>query len=444
MTELYETQRAMRQMRQQAMQRGVIAILDVGSSKIACLVLRFDGTSRLSDDNSIGSLAGQSGFRVIGAATTRSRGVQFGEVTAMQETERAIRTALQAAQKMAEIRVDHVIACFSGASPRSYGLDAQVDLEGQVVTENEVARVLAACDVPDYGAGREVLHAQPVNFALDSRSGLIDPRGQLGQSLGVDMHMLTVDGHVIQNLVHCIKRCDLELAGIASSGYVSGISALVEDEQELGAACIDLGGGATSVSVFMKKHMIYADSVRMGGDHVTSDISMGLGIPAANAERIKTFYGGVHATGMDDREMIEIGGDTGDWEHDRRTVSRAELIGIMRPRVEEILEEVRARLDAAGFDYMPSQQIVLTGGGSQIPGLDGLASRILGHQVRLGRPLRVHGLPQAATGPGFSSVVGLSLFAAHPQDEWWDFDIPVESYPARSLKRAVKWFKDNW
>lgn len=444
MTELYETQRAMRQMRQQAMQRGVIAILDVGSSKIACLVLRFDGTSRLSDDNSIGSLAGQSGFRVIGAATTRSRGVQFGEVTSMQETERAIRTALQAAQKMADIRVDHVIASFSGASPRSYGLDAQVELEGQVVTENEVARVLAACDVPEYGAGRDVLHAQPVNFTLDNRSGLIDPRGQLGQNLSVDMHMLTVDGHAIQNLVRCIKRCDLELAGIASSAYVSGISALVEDEQELGAACVDLGGGATSVSVFMKKHMIYADSVRMGGDHVTSDISMGLGIPAANAERIKTFYGGVHATGMDDREVIEIGGDTGDWEHDRRTVSRAELIGIMRPRVEEILEEVRARLDAAGFDYMPSQQIVLTGGGSQIPGLDGLASRILGQQVRLGRPLRVHGLPQAATGPGFSSVVGLSLFAAHPQDEWWDFDVPVESYPAKSLKRAVKWFRDNW
>ena len=199
MTDLYQSQRAMRQMRQQALQRGVIAILDVGSSKIACLVLRFDGTSKLSDDNSIGALAGQSGFRVVGAATTRSRGVQFGEITAMQETERAIRTALQAAQKMAELRVDHVIACFSGANPRSYGLDAEVELEGNVVTENEVARVLAACDVPEYGAGREVLHAQPVNFALDNRTGLNDPRGQLGQSLTVDMHMLTVDGDAISN-----------------------------------------------------------------------------------------------------------------------------------------------------------------------------------------------------------------------------------------------------
>ncbi|WP_370213395.1 cell division protein FtsA [Roseovarius sp.] len=443
MIELYETQRAMRNMRKAAMQRGVVAVLDVGTSKIACLVLRFDGSPRL-DAEGIGSMAGQAGFRVIGAATTRSRGVRFGEISAMQETERAIRTAVQAAQKMANIRVDHIIACFSGAGPRSYGLAGSVDLEGNVVTEQDISRVLSACDVPDYGEGREVLHAQPVNFALDHRSGLIDPRGQLGQTLATDMHMLTVDAAAVQNLAHCVKRCDLELAGVASSAYMAGVSSLVEDEQELGAACIDLGGGTAGISIFIKKHMIYADSVRMGGDHVTSDISKGLSVPTATAERIKTFYGGVVATGMDDREMIEIGGDTGDYEHDRRRVSRAELIGIMRPRVEEILEEVRARLDAAGFEHLPSQQIVLTGGGSQIPGLDGLASRILGQQVRLGRPLRVHGLPQAATGAGFASAVGLCLFAANPQDEWWDFDLPVDRYPARSLKRAVKWFKDNW
>ncbi|HAR52327.1 MAG TPA: cell division protein FtsA, partial [Roseovarius nubinhibens] len=303
MIELYETQRAMRNMRKAAMQRGVVAVLDVGTSKIACLVLRFDGSPRL-DAEGIGSMAGQAGFRVIGAATTRSRGVRFGEISAMQETERAIRTAVQAAQKMANIRVDHIIACFSGAGPRSYGLAGSVDLEGNVVTEQDISRVLSACDVPDYGDGREVLHAQPVNFALDHRSGLIDPRGQLGQTLATDMHMLTVDAAAVQNLAHCVKRCDLELAGVASSAYMAGVSSLVEDEQELGAACIDLGGGTAGISIFIKKHMIYADSVRMGGDHVTSDISKGLSVPTATAERIKTFYGGVVATGMDDREMI--------------------------------------------------------------------------------------------------------------------------------------------
>lgn len=443
MTDLYQAQRAMRQIRRAAMQRGVVAILDIGTSKIACLVLRFDGSDTAGDD-AVGPMAGQSSFRVIGAATTRSRGVRFGEIAQMSETERAVRTAVQAAQKMANVRVDHVIACFSGGDPRSYGLAGEIELEDSVVTEQDVARVLASCDTPDIGYGREVLHAQPVNFALDHRSGLGDPRGQIGNRLATDMHLLSVNGAVIQNILHCIQRCDLELAGVASSAYVSGIAALVEDEQELGAACIDMGGGSTGISVFIKKHMIFSDSVRMGGDHVTSDISKGLLVPAVVAERIKTKHGGVQATGMDDREMIEVGGDSGDWEKDRRQISRTELIGIMRPRVEEILEDVRERLDAAGFDHLPSQQIVLTGGASQIPGLDGLASRILGHRVRLGRPLRVQGLPQAATGAPFSSAVGLCLFAAHPQDEWWDFEIPAERYPARSFRRVVKWFKDNW
>jgi len=444
MTDLYQTQRAMRAMRQAAMQRGVVAILDIGTSKIACLVLRFDGPETYRESDGVGSLAGQTSFRVIGAATTRSRGVRFGEIDAMQETERAVRTAVQAAQKMANVRVDHVIACFSGAQPRSYGLAGEIELHDSTVSESDVARVLGACEVPDFGAGREVLHAQPVNFALDHRSSLADPRGQIGNRLACDLHLVTIDADVIENILYCIKRCDMELAGIASSAYASGISSLVEDEQELGAACIDMGGGSTGLSIFIKKHMIYTDSVRMGGDNVTQDISKGLQVSLAVAERIKTLHGGVVATGMDDREMIELGGDTGDWEHDRRTVSRSELIGIMRPRVEEILEEVRARLDSAGFEYLPSQQIVLTGGASQIPGLDGLAPKILGNQVRIGRPLRVQGLPQAATGAAFASCVGLSLFAAHPQDEWWDFEMPLDRYPARSLKRALKWFKDNW
>jgi cell division protein FtsA len=443
-TDLYKSQRAMRAIRQAAIQRGVIAVLDVGTSKIVCLILRFDGAARARAEDGVGPIAGQAAFRIIGAATTRSRGVRFGEIDAMAETERAIRTVVQSAQKAAGQRVDHVIACLSGAAPRSYGLAGEHRLVDRVVADADIARVLAACDLPDLGEGREVLHAQPVNFALDHRSGLADPRGQIGQRLAVDMHLLTVSAQAVACILACLKRCDLEVAGLASSAYVAGLAALVEDEQELGAACIDIGGGTTGISVFVKKHMICADSVRMGGDHVTLDIAKGLGVPLEMAERIKCLNGGVQATGMDDRELIAIGADTGDWDKDRRSVSRTELIGIMRPRVEEILEEVRLRLDVAGFDEMPSQAIVLTGGGSLIPGLDGLAARVLGQPVRLGRPLRVQGLPQLATGAAFASAVGLCLFAANPQDEWWDFEAPAERYPARSLRRAVRWLRENW
>lgn len=443
MIELFETQRAMRQMRLAAMQRGLVGIVDLGTSKVTCLILRFDSDAMPAAEG-VGSMAGQAQFRVIGAATTRARGMRHGEIEVMQETERAVRTVVQAAQKMAQERIDHAIVSFSGAAPRSYGLTGEIDLGGREVTEADVAAVLASCDTPDIGPGRTVLHAQPVNFALDYRSGLSDPRGQVGNALTADMHMVSVDQSVVQNILHCIRRSDLELAGLASSAYAAGVSAMVEDEQKIGAACIDMGAGTTGLSIFLRGHMIYADTVRMGGVHVTQDISKGLGIPLALAERIKTLHGGLMATGRDDRDMIALTAETGDWEHDRREISRSELIGIMRPRLEETLEEVRARLEAAGFDDLPSQKIVLTGGASQVPGLAGLAARILGQQVRLGRPLRVQGLPQAATGPAFSAAVGLALFAAHPQDECWDFDIARHRYPARSLRRAFKWFRENW
>ncbi|MGB3554745.1 MAG: cell division protein FtsA [Jannaschia sp.] len=442
MSRLFQAQRAMRRKRQAALQRGVIAILDVGTYKTACLVLRFEENT--PEGEGVGHMAGQSNFRVIGATTTRSRGIRSGEVDAMPETERAIRTAVQGAQKMANVRVDHVIACFSGGRPGSYGLSGEVMLESGPCTVHDVGRVLASVDTPDLGPGREVLHAQPVNFGIDHRTTLRDPRGQTGEMLRTDMHLLSVDAHAIENLLTCIHRCDLELAGLAAAPYAAATSALVEDEKELGAACIDFGGGTTGISIFMRKHMVYADTVRLGGDHVTSDISQGLRIPERTAEMIKTRYGGVVATGMDDREVIALEADTGDWHHDRRSVTRTELIGIIRPRVEEILEEVRLSLDAAGFGDLPSQRIVLTGGASQIPGLDGLAARILGNQVRLGRPLRVHGLPEAAKGPAFAACVGLCMQGAEPQDEFWDFDGLPERAHGAPIRRAVRWFRDNW
>lgn len=436
---LYEIQRGMRARREAALKRGVIAVLDIGSSKVACLVLQFVPGEPDADGRTVHGV-----FRVIGAANTRSRGVRFGEIAEMEETERAVMTAIQAAQKMANIRVDHVIVGFSGGRPRSYGVTGAADVDGSAVRERDIGEVLAACELPDYGADREVIHALPVNFVLDGRTGLTDPRGQVGRRLEVDMHLLTVGATAIQTVLHCVRRCDLEVAGIVCAPYAAGLAALVEDEQELGAACIDLGGGATGISIFVRRQMIYADTVRMGGTHVTSDICQGLQVSMTDAERLKTMHGGLVATGLDDRDMIELPSILGDWDHDRRTISRTELIGVMRPRMEEILEEVRDRLEAAGFDDLPSQRIVLTGGVAQTPGLETVAGRILGRQVRIGKPLRVQGLPQSTTGTAFAATVGLALHTSHPHDECWDFEMPADRIGTRRVARALRWFKDNW
>ena len=147
MSPLYQTQRAMRALRRAALTRGTIALLDVGTSKVACLLLRFDAAEGAQAEG-VGRMAGQTAFRVIGHATTRSRGVRFGEVDSMGEVERAIRTVVQQAQKSAGMRVDHVIACLSGARPQSWGLSGQSEVEGPSVTDGDIGRVLASCEMP--------------------------------------------------------------------------------------------------------------------------------------------------------------------------------------------------------------------------------------------------------------------------------------------------------
>ncbi|QPH55072.1 cell division protein FtsA [Pontivivens ytuae] len=442
---LYQSQRAMRERRENALRRGLVAIVDLGSSKITCLILAIDfALLRATRADGVGRLDGQAGLKVIGAATTRSRGIELGEIAAMEEVERGVRTVINAAQKMAEVRVDHVIACYSGGRPRSYGLLGEAEVEHGEVTEADIGEALAQGEVPDYGAGREVLHALPVNFTLDHRTGLTDPRGLTGARLSVDMHMMTVSAESIANMVQVFRRCDLELSGLVHSSYAAGLAAMTEDELELGGACIDLGGGSTGLSIFMKRQMIYADTVRLGGDHVTSDICHGLAVSNAVAERIKTFHGGLVATSRDDRDLIEVARDPNDHTPTRPTVSRAELIGVMRPRVEEILEAARDRLDAASFEHMPGRRIVLTGGGSLVPGLEEIAARILGRQVRLGRPLRIPGLPQAQTSAQFSAAVGLALHLAKPSDECWDFEVPADRYGTQRLRKAMRWFRENW
>ncbi|MEL7215220.1 MAG: cell division protein FtsA [Pseudomonadota bacterium] len=442
---LYRAQRAMRERREAALRRGTLAVVDVGSAKITCLILDVDAAKlRAPRTDGVGRLEGHAALKVIGASTTRSRGVEYGEVASMEEVERGLMTVIQAAQKMAETRVDHVIACFSGGKPRSYGLLGGTEVQHGEVAEPDIGRALAACEVPDYGAGREVLHALPVNFTLDTRTGLTDPRGLTGAELTVDTHMMTVARSPVQNLLQCMRRCDLELSGLVHSAYAAGLSSLTEEELELGGACVDLGGGTTGLSIFMKRQLIFADAVRMGGDTVTRDICQGLDVPYAVAERIKTLHGGLVATSMDDLDLIEVPVAEHAGHGTRSHISRAQLIGVMRPRVEEILEQVRDRLDAAGFGDMQGRRVVLTGGGSQMPGLEDVAQRVLGRRVRIGRPLYIPGLPQAKTQAPFSAAVGLALHLAKPQDECWDFEMPDDRSGSQRIRRAMRWFKDTW
>lgn len=434
MSDLYRAQKTMRQIRRGAAQRGIIALLDIGTSKISCLLLRFTRRRSASDP----------GYKIIATASTRSRGVRFGEVEAMPETEEAIRKVIRSVQKKSGQRVDHAVACFAGARPRSYGLSGNISLPSGTVTEKDIGRVLAACEIPDIGDSRQILHAHPVNFVLDDRTGLTDPRGQVGDCLEVDMHLLTIESITVQNIAEAVHRCDLELAGVAASAYVSGLSTLIEDEMETGAACIDLGGGTTSMSIFMKGHMIYADSIRAGGDRITQDISKVFRISLTAAERLKILSGGLFATEVDERERLPIDDPHGTRGFDHAHATRADLIRVMRPRMSEILDLVARQLDAAGFSHMDKASIILTGGVSSTPGLEALAQEHLGKHVRIGHPSQTAGLPAAMNGPDYAASTGLIQFTVNPQDEWWDFEAPSEQSDEKIHARVWSWVKENW
>ncbi len=443
MNQLFELQRNMRRRREVAVKRGVLAVLDVGSYKVTCIVIQFadQGPDIAGTDVTMPQMGS---FRVVGVGTVRSKGVTRGEITDMGETESAIRSAVGKAQKMAGLRVDQVMVSLSGGSPRSYGLKGQVSVERGEVTERDIGRVLSSCDVPPFGEACEVIHALPVTFDLDHKSNLSDPRGQVGSQLSVHMHMLTVADAPVFDLIECVERCALEVAGVAFGGFASGVSTLMESEQHLGAAIVDIGAGSTAISVFMRKHMVAAEASRLGGDDITKDICDGLHLGYEDAERIKTLHGGVLATSSDDLIDIEVPNPMAQWDNDRRTVTRAALIGVMRPRAEEILEDIGRRLNATGFQEHSRRRVVLTGGTSMLPGFEDLARKILGGQVRTGVPLRVQGLPQASAGPGFSAVVGLALHASDPKDECWDFELPIDRAGTRRIKAALRWFRNNW
>jgi cell division protein FtsA len=207
-----------------------------------------------------------------------------------------------------------------------------------------------------------------------------------------------------------VERCHLDVEAVIATPYAAGLSALVDDEAEMGAVVIDLGGGTTSVGVFGGGQVVHADAVAVGGHHVTMDIARGLSTRIADAERLKVQHGSAILAGFDERDTIPVP----QVDEDERDISsllpKSHLARIIRPRVEEILELVRDRLKSAGFAEAAGRRVVLTGGGSQLPGLPEVARRLMAGPVRVGRPLGIKGLPEAAKGPAFAVAAGLLAY----------------------------------
>jgi cell division protein FtsA len=387
-----------------------VAALDIGTSKIVCLIARL--APRPPQD----VLRRRShGVEIMGFGHTAARGMKAGGVIDLLAAEEMVRQAIDLAESRAQVELESVVVSLSGGRLGSELFNASIDVSGASVSEGDIARVLAAASRHSVRDGRAVLHSLPVGYALDAANGIRNPRGMIGRRFGVDMHMVTAEAAIARNLMLTVERSHLSVEAMVASPYVAGLSALADDEADLGAAVIDMGAGTTTIAVFSAGRFIHADGFALGGNHVTMDLARGLNARVADAERIKTFYGNVLSGDSDSRDMITVPPVGDDDREPPQFVSRETLVHMIKPRVEEILEMVRDRLAASCFAAEPRARVVLTGGASQLVGLSNLAARILGRPVRIGRPLGLAGLPESAKGPAFAVAAGLLVYpqAAH-------------------------------
>jgi cell division protein FtsA len=290
---------------------------------------------------------------------------------------------------------------------------------------------------------RQVIHSVPVGFSVDDSRGIRDPRGMLGERLGVNMHVVTASGASVRNLSSAIGRSHLEIEALVVSPYAAGLSCLVEDEIGLGVTVIDMGGGTTTIGVFFDGNLIFADYVPVGGGHVTNDIARGLSTPVAHAERLKTLFGSSISSSTDEREMIAVPQIGEEDEGHVNHVPKSLLVGIIAPRIEETFELVRNRLEASGFDKVAGRRVVLTGGACQLHGAREFAGLILDKQVRIGRPQRVAGLAEATGGPAFATTAGLLHFALSERAEVSGVRRNAVCPPANVFGRLGHWLKQN-
>jgi cell division protein FtsA len=419
-----------------------LSVLDIGTSKVVCLVAELQPAEMLE------SLRGRTHLaRIVGIGHQRSLGLKGGVVVDLEAAEGAIRQAVHAAERMAKVEIQSVIVNLTGGRLASQHLAAEIAVHGGPVGSRDIHRVLEAASAHSLRPNRTVLHALPTGYSLDAQANIVDPGGMIGDRLGVDLHVVTAEAAAARNLMLAVERCHLGVEAVIATPYAAGLSALVDDEAEMGVVVIDLGGGTTTLGVFAGGHLAHIDALAVGGYHITMDIARGLTTRVSAAERLKTLYGSAIASASDERDMIAVPQADEDEREGVHHLPKSHLVRIIKPRVEEILELVRDRLKAAGFAAQAGRRVVLTGGGSQLVGLPEVARRILQGQVRVGRPLGIKGMPEAAKGPAFSVAVGLLVYPQVAHAEHFEprssglFAGPgSDGY----LARVGRWFRESF
>ena len=415
---------------------GVVAVLDIGSSKVVCFIAYLDTSGKI---------------RIAGIGHQVSEGIRAGIIIDVKKAQASVVAAIASAEKMAAETIDEAIINISGASLNSHIINVETNISGHEVTDRDVNHIIGKGYEHFNQDELEIIHCLPIDYAIDDSRGIDDPRGMFGEWLSTELHVITASSTTVRNIANCLARCHLNIEDCVTTPYVSGLACLSEDEKNLGVTMLDIGAGNTCISIFSGGNCIYANSIALGGSHITRDIARGLSTSIAYAERVKTLYGSVISMPNDERETIDIeqleGADDefGIAGGERSYISKALLNSIIKPRMEEILEMAKKNVDASQLTALSGNRLVLTGGASQTVGLKELAGHIFGKQARVGKPQPLHGLAEATKGPAFSTAVGALLYAADKRKVITGTMRENEMIAKKGgVSRMMRWLQENF
>ncbi|PZN92839.1 MAG: cell division protein FtsA [Alphaproteobacteria bacterium] len=389
-----------------------IAVLDVGTSKVAALI----------------ALVGGDGEpRVIGTGQKPCFGLKRGLVTDFEKTEAAIRGAMDQAERAAGIQVEFVHASISAGNLGSDVATAEIDIAGASITAADMMTLREAGRARIDPRGRTVVHAQPALYALDGQPGVESPLGFHADRLGMDIHVVTADTPPLKNLDRAIKQAHIGLRSLVASPLAASQSTLEREERELGVALIEIGAGVTTIAVHNYGMLVGVAAIPMGAHDITNDLAAAFATRRSHAERLKTLDGSAMATPKDNHDAVEIPPMSDDTMAEPMRVPKAQIIGVIRHRLDLLFREVQVKLDELGFVGPQARQLVLTGGGAELRSIADFAQGSLGRNVRIGRPRGLTGLPPAQGGPAFATLAGLVLFAAAEVPDIWHMPAPTRS-----------------
>ena len=366
--------------------------LDIGTTKI-CAIIGEPGEDGQLD--------------IVGIGTHPSKGLRKGVVVNIESTVESAKGAVEEAELMAGVDVESVYVGIAGGHIKGFNSHGIIAIKNREVTQPDIDRVIDAAKAIAMPLDREVIHVIPQEYLIDDQDGIREPLGMSGVRLEGKVHIVTAAVTSAQNIVKSVKKAQLRVNDIILEQLASAEAVLTPDEQELGVALVDIGGGTTDIAVFLDGSVKHTGVLAIGGSHITNDIAIGLRTPTVEAERIKKKFGCAMTALVHENETIEVPSVGG---REPRVIHRRVLSDIVQPRAEEVFGLVRREIIKSGYDQQIPSGVVLTGGSNIMEGMVEVAERVFELPVRRGVPLGVGGLVDIVNSPMYATGVGLVLY----------------------------------